>query len=64
MAISGIPEAEIFGQKRKFSAFGLWFRSLNFKAEYVRKSNFRIFSKWTVKLEIVVDILVGQIELD
>ena len=61
-SFSGIPEAEIFGRKRKFSAFGLRFRLPNLKAEYVRKSNFRIFSKWTVKLETVVDILVGQIE--
>ena len=59
---SGIPEAEIFGRKRKFSAFGLRFRPPNLKAEYGRKSNFRFFSKWTVKLETVVDILVGQIE--
>ena len=59
---SGIPEAKIFGRKRKFSAFGLRFRPPNLKAEYGRKSNFRIFSKWTVKLETVVDILVGQIE--
>ena len=59
---SGIPEAEIFGRKRKFSAIGLRFRPPNLKAEYGRKSNFRIFSKWTVKLETIVDILVGQIE--
>jgi hypothetical protein len=45
---SGIPEAEIFGQKRRFSAFGLRFRPPNLKAEYGRKSNFRIFSKWNV----------------
>ena len=36
---SGIPEAETFGQKRKFSAFGLWFRPPKFKAEYGRMSN-------------------------
>ena len=35
---SGIPEAETFGQKRKFSAFGLWFRPPKFKAEYGRMS--------------------------
>ena len=50
---SGIQEAE---------AFGLRFRPPNLKAEYGRKSNFIIFSKWTVKLATVVDILVGQIE--
>ena len=33
---SGIPEAEIFGRKRKFSAFGLWFRPPKLKAEYGR----------------------------
>ena len=59
---SGIPEAEIFGRKRKFSLFGLRFWPPNLKAEYGRKSNFRFFSKWIVKLETVVDILVGQIE--
>ena len=36
---SGIPEAETFGQKRKFSAFGLRFRPPKFKAEYGRMSN-------------------------
>ena len=40
---SGIPEAEVFGRKRKFSLFGLRFRLPNIKAEYGRKSNFRIF---------------------
>ena len=57
---SGIPEAEIFGRKRKFSAFCLRFWLPNIKAEYGQKSNF--FSKWTVKLKTVVDILGGQIE--
>ena len=49
-------------EKQKISAFGLQSRPPNLKAEYGRKSNFRFFSKWTVKLETVVDILVGQIE--
>ena len=35
---SGIPEAEIFGRKRKFSAFGLRFRPPKLKAEYGRNS--------------------------
>ena len=38
--ISGIPEAEFFGRKRKFSPFGLGFRPPNLKAEYGRKSKF------------------------
>ena len=37
---SGIPEEEIFGQKRRFSVFGLRFRLPNFKTEYGRKSNY------------------------
>ena len=40
---SGIPEAEIFGRKRKFSLFGFRFRPPNIKAEYGRKSNVRLF---------------------
>ena len=48
---SGIPEAEIFGQKRKFSAFGLRFRPPNSKAEYGRKSNFRIIDQNTSLLK-------------
>ena len=36
----------IFGQKRRFSAFGLQFGPPNLKPEYGRKSNFR-----TVKFE-------------
>ena len=36
---SGIPEAETFGQNRKFSAFGLRFRPPKLKAEYGRMSN-------------------------
>ena len=49
LRFSGIPEAEIFGQKRRFSAFGLRFRPPNLKAEYGRMSNFRFFfSKWTL----------------
>ena len=35
---SGIPEAETFGRKGKFSAFGFWFRPLKLKAEYGRNS--------------------------
>ena len=35
---SGIPEFRPFGQKGKFSAFGLWFRSPKLKAEYGRNS--------------------------
>ena len=38
---SGIPEADIFGQKRRFSAFGIRFRPPNLKAENGRKSNFK-----------------------
>ena len=44
---SGVPEAEIFGRKRKFSPFGFRFRPPKLKAEPGRKSNFRIFSKWS-----------------
>ena len=36
--VSGIPEAEIFGRNRKFSAFGLRFRPPKVKAEYGRNS--------------------------
>ena len=36
--ISGIPEAETFGRKGKFSAFGLRFRPPKLKAEYGRNS--------------------------
>ena len=43
VCISGIPEAEIFGPKRRFLAFGIQFRPPNLKAEYGR-----IFSKWIV----------------
>ena len=43
LQFSGIPEAEIFGRKRKFSAFGLRFRPPKFKSEYGRKINFRVF---------------------
>ena len=51
---SGVPEAEIFGRKRKFLPFGFRFRPPKLKAEYGRMSNFRFFfSKWTVKLENV-----------
>ena len=35
---SGIPEAETFGQKGKFSAFGFRFRPPKLKAEYGRNS--------------------------
>ena len=35
---SGIPEAETFGQNRKFSAFGFRFRPPKVKAEYGRNS--------------------------
>ena len=49
---SGIPEAEIFGRKRKFSAFGLRFRPPNLKAGYGRISNFRVFSKKTFTYEV------------
>ena len=35
---SGIPEAETFGRKGKFSAFGLRFRPPKLKAEYGRNS--------------------------
>ena len=31
--VSGIPEAKIFGQKRRFLAFGFWFWLLKLKAE-------------------------------
>ena len=48
---SGIPEAETFGQKRKFSAFGLQFRPPNLEAEYGRKSNFRIIDQNTSLLK-------------
>ena len=40
---SGIPEAEIFGRKRKFLLFDLRFRPPNLRAEYVRKLNFKFF---------------------
>ena len=36
--LSGIPEAEIFGPKRRFSAFGLRFWPPKLKAEYGRNS--------------------------
>ena len=35
---SGIPEAETFGRKGKFSAFGFRFRPPKLKAEYGRNS--------------------------
>ena len=35
---SGIPEAEIFGRKRKFSALGFRFRPPKLKAEHGRNS--------------------------
>ena len=35
---SGIPEAETFGQKGKFSAFGLRFQLPKLTAEYGRNS--------------------------
>ena len=35
---SGIPEAETFGRNRKFSAFGLRFRSSKVKPEYGQNS--------------------------
>ena len=38
MQSSGIPEAETFGRKGKFSAFGLRFRPPKLKAEYGRNS--------------------------
>ena len=38
MKISGILEAEIFGQKGKFSAFGFGFWLPKLKAEYGRNS--------------------------
>ena len=38
MSISGIPEFRPFGQKGKFSAFGLRFRPPKLKAEYGRNS--------------------------
>ena len=50
---SGTPETEIFGQKRKFSAFGLRFRPPNLKAEYGRKSNFRIINQNTSLLKTI-----------
>ena len=48
---SGIPEAKIFGQKRNFTAFGLRFRPPNLKAEYDRKSNFKIIDQNTSLLK-------------
>ena len=36
--VSGIPEAETFGRKGKFSAFGFRFRLPKLKAEYGRNS--------------------------
>ena len=38
LKISGIPEFRPFGQKGKFSAFGLRFRPPKLKAEYGRNS--------------------------
>ena len=38
LASSGIPEAETFGRKGKFSAYGFRFRPLKSKAEYGRNS--------------------------
>ena len=35
---SGLPEFRSFGQKGKFSAFGLWFRPPKLKTEYGRNS--------------------------
>ena len=48
---SSIPEFRPFGQKGKFSAFGLRFRPPNLKAEYGRKSNFRIINQNTSLLK-------------
>ena len=38
LVLSGIPEFQPFGQKGKFSAFGLRFRPPKLKAEYGRNS--------------------------
>ena len=59
---SGIPEAETFGQKRKFSAFGLRFRPLNLKAEYGRKSNFRIIDQNTSLLKNIAGNFQENVE--